>query len=94
MDTKKPVAGRIGNLDLNGAFAEAELRSLAGRACEIWCQRDRSGRPVTYRVVTHREGRTTPEPWERVALFLAVGTRSKSKVRTAASDNVWRRRVG
>ena len=94
MDTKKPVAGRIGNLDLDGAFAEAEFRSLAGRACEIWCQRDRSGRPLAYRVVTHREGRTTPEPWERVALFMAIGTRSKSKGRAAASDNVWRRRAG
>jgi hypothetical protein len=49
---------------------------------------------LAYRVVTHREGRTTPEPWERVALFLAVGTRSKSKGRAAASDNVWRRRAG
>src|SRR5262249_9461973 len=74
MDTQKTVAARIGNLDLDEAFAEAEVRSLAGRACEIWCQRDGSGKPVTYRVVTHREGRTTPEPWEPVALFPAVGT--------------------
>ena len=94
METKKVVAGRIGNLDLDGAFAEAEFRSLAGRACEIWCQRDGSGRPVAYRVVTHRQGRATPEPWERVALFPAVGTRSTSKVRAAASENVWGRRAG
>ena len=94
MGTKKTLAGRIGNLDLDAAFAEAELRSLAGRACEIWCQRDRLGRPLAYRVVTHREGRTAPEPWERLALFLAVGTRSKSKGLAAASDSVWRRRAG
>jgi len=94
MDTKKPVAGRIGNLDLDGAFAEAELRSLAGRACEIWCHRDRSGRPVAYRVVTHREGRTTPKPWERVALFMAVSTRSQPRVRGAASGNLWGKRAG
>ena len=94
MDTKKPVAARIVNLDLDGAFAEAEIRSLAGRACEIWCHRDGSGRPVAYRVVTDREGRATPEPWERVALFPALGTRSRSRVRAAVSENVWRRRAG
>lgn len=86
MSTKRAVAGRIGNLDLDGAFTEAEARSLAGRACEIWCQRDRSGRPVAYRVVASQQGRDIRHPWERIALFLAVGGGSQPKTRPRRSD--------
>src|SRR5258706_5005732 len=81
MSTKRAVAGRIGNLDLDGAFTEAEARSLAGKACEIWCQRDRSGRPVAYRVVAYQQGRDIRHSWERIALFLAVGGGSQPKMR-------------
>jgi hypothetical protein len=81
MSTKSAVAMRIGNLDLDGAFTEAEGRSLAGQACEIWCQRDRSGRPEAYRVVASQQGRAIRHPWERIAIFLAVGGSSQPKMR-------------
>ena len=85
MSTKRAVAGRIGNLDLDGAFTEAEARSLAGKACEIWCLRDRSGRPVAYRVVASQQGRDFRHPWEQIALFLAVGGSSQPKTRPRRS---------
>ncbi len=71
------VAGKIGKLGLDDAFTEAEARSLAGQACEIWCRRDSAGHPVAYRVIASRPGRNTPEAWERIALFLAVARDSK-----------------
>jgi hypothetical protein len=85
MSTKRAVAGRIGNLDLDGAFTEAEARSLAGKACEIWCLRDRSGRPVAYRVVASQQVRDVRLPWEQIALFLAVGRGSQPKTRPRGS---------
>ena len=76
------VAGRIGKLGLDDAFTEAEARSLAGQASEIWCRRDFSGRPVAYRVVAYRPGRNTAEGWERIALFHAIDRPGDSTVRS------------
>jgi len=82
MNTKRALAGRIGKLGLDDAFTEAEARSLTGKACEIWCRRDSSGRPVAYRVVASLPGRNTREPWERIAFFHAVGRQSQSNIRS------------
>jgi hypothetical protein len=75
------VAGRIGKLGLDDAFTEAEARSLAGQACEIWCRRDATGHPVEYRVVASRPGRNTPEEWGQIALFLAVDRSGDARIR-------------
>lgn len=79
MGTKRAVARRIGSLDLDGAFAEAEARSVAGQACEIWCQRDDSGRPVAYRVVSSQKGRAPSRPWEWIATFVAAGSQTATE---------------
>ena len=80
------VATRIEDLDLDGAFAEAEARSRAGQDCEIWCRRNQAGRPMAYRVVVCQQGEALGQAWERIALFFAAA----AKVRTPAMA---RRRV-
>ena len=91
MGAKRTVAARIGQLRVDEAFSEAEARSLAGEACEIWCRRDSLGRPVAYRVVpslpesgARKLPVGAPKPgargqqWERIAFFLAIGGPSKA----------------
>jgi hypothetical protein len=74
------VATPIEELDLDEAFVEAEARSRAGQDSEIWCRRDRAGRPMAYRVVVCDQREALGQAWEQIALFFAVGSDAGPKV--------------
>ena len=67
------VAGPIEDLDLDGAFAEAEACSRAGQDCAVWCRRSLGRRRTAYRVVPCHQGEALGQAWEQIALFFAVG---------------------
>src|SRR5262249_18267512 len=85
------VAAQIEDLDLDGAFVEAEARSRAGQDCEIWCRRDPAGRPMAYRVLVWHPGKTLGQGWERIALLFA--TAAKVGTPDGGQASGWQRRV-